>query len=109
MALLCLGLLITWIPHFLTWPSFRDADTFAIMAQSWDRGILPYRDIRSFNFPGVIYLAWILGKLFGWGRTVPLYAFDAACIVLLGMAMISWSRRRLGGADPGSRRLRRVP
>ena len=36
------------------------------MAQEWDSGVLPYRDIRSYNFPGHIYLHWILGKLFGW-------------------------------------------
>ena len=101
LGLLCLGLLIGWMPHYLTWPWSRDPETWAVIAQSWDHGILPYRDIRAFNFPGVIYLAWILGKVFGWGHTVPLYAFDAGCLVLLGVVLAAWSRRRLGGTVPG--------
>ncbi len=54
--------LATWIPHYLLWPWYRDSDTFATMAQSWDAGIRPYRDIRAYNFPGAIYLFWVLGK-----------------------------------------------
>src|SRR5262249_49652879 len=38
---------------------------------------------------------------FGWGRTIPFYAFDASCVVLLGGALVVWSRRRLDGALPG--------
>lgn len=101
LGLLCIVLLLTWIPHYLTWPWSRDPETFAVLAQSWDCGILPYRDIRAYNFPGAIYLAWLFGKLFGWGHTVPLYAFDAGCVVLLGLVMVAWSRRRLGTALPG--------
>ena len=101
LGVVCLGLLLIWIPQYLTWPWFRDTETFAVLAQSWDRGILPYQDIRTFNFPGEIYLAFILGKAFGWGHTVPLYAFDAGCVLLLGLMMVTWSRRRLGGAMPG--------
>lgn len=65
----CLAFLATWLPHYLLWPWSRDADTFATLAQSWDAGIRPYRDIRGYNFPGAIYLSWLLGKSFGWGRT----------------------------------------
>ena len=101
LGLLCAGLLLAWVPHYLTWPWCRDAETFAVLAQSWDHGILPYRDIRAYNFPGATYLAWVLGKVFGWGHTAPLYAFDAACVVLLGPVMVAWSRRRLGDAVPG--------
>jgi hypothetical protein len=101
LGLLCAALLLGWIPHYLTWPWSRDPETFTLMAQSWDHGILPYRDIRAFNFPGVIYLDWILGKAFGWGQTVPLYAFDAGCLVLIGLVLVVWSRRTLGGAVPG--------
>ena len=101
LGVLCIVILVFWIPQYLTWPWFRDMETFAVLAQSWDRGILPYRDIRTFNFPGAIYLAWVLGKAFGWGHTLPLYAFDAACIVVLGLVMVAWSRERLGGAAPG--------
>lgn len=96
-----LGLLGTWVPHYLTWPWCRDVDTFAVLARSWDLGLLPYRDIRFYNFPGHIYLHWLLGKLFGWGRTAPFYAFDAATVVGLGVALAFWSRRRLGGMLPG--------
>jgi hypothetical protein len=101
LGLVCAGFLIAWIPHYLTWPFSRDEDTFAVLALSWDRGILPYRDIRAYNFPGETYLFWGLGKVFGWGRTVPFYAFDASCVVLLGCILVAWSRRRLGGAVPG--------
>ena len=99
--LLCFGFLAAWVPHYLTWPWSRDEDTFATLALSWEHGILPYRDIRAFNFPGHTYLFWGLGKTFGWGRTVPFYAFDASCVVLLGGVLVAWSRRRLGGALPG--------
>src|SRR5262249_55845888 len=47
----------------------------------------------SINFPGPVYLFWALGKLFGWGKTAPFYAFDASLVVALGALMASWSRR----------------
>ena len=93
--------LLAWIPHYLYWPWCRDADSYALMAQEWDSGVLPYRDIRSFNFPGHMYLHWILGKLFGWGLTGLLYAFDATALLFLGAVVIMWSRRRLGLLLPG--------
>ena len=58
-----------WIPHYLTWPWFADHDVFATLALGWEHGQLPYRDLSGNNFPGSIYLFWLLGKLFGWGRT----------------------------------------
>jgi hypothetical protein len=98
----CAGLLLAWAPSYMTWPWCRDEDTFATLAQWWDRGILPYRDVRGYNFPGHIYLHWALGKLLGWGRTVSaFYVLDAALVVGLGVALVGWSRRRLGGALPG--------
>ncbi len=97
----CAGFLATWVPHYLLWPWYRDSDTFATLAQSWDAGILPYRDIRGYNFPGAIYLFWVLGKLAGWGRTWPLYAADAAGLILLGVTLAAWSRRCLGKLLPG--------
>ena len=100
-GLVCIGFLIAWAPHYLTWPWSGDEDTYALLALSWDRGILPYRDIRTFNVPGEIYLFWGLGKVFGWGRTVPFYALDASCVVLLGVVVVAWSRRKLDGALPG--------
>jgi hypothetical protein len=96
-----LVLLALWVPHYLLWPWSRDSDTFATIAQSWEAGILPYRDIRGYNFPGAIYLFWVLGKVAGWGRTWTLYAVDAAALVLLGITLADWSRRTLGGRLPG--------
>jgi hypothetical protein len=100
-AALCVAFLATWLPHYLLWPWTRDADTFATLALSWDHGILPYRDIRGYNFPGAIYLSWLLGKTFGWGRTWPWYAFDATVLLLLGALLTTWSRRCLGQVLPG--------
>ncbi len=97
----CVWLLAAWVPHYLTWPLSRDEDTFAVLAMSWDHGILPYRDIRAYNFPGETYLFWMLGKVFGWGRIVPFYAVDAGCVVLLGGVLVGWSRKTLGGILPG--------
>ena len=91
--------LLTWLPHYMYWPWCRDTDTFALMAQEWDSGVLPYRDIRALNFPGHIYLHWILGKLFGWGHTGLFYALDATALVfLLASAVIMWSRAAVLGA-----------
>jgi hypothetical protein len=94
--------LLLWLPHYVYWPWCRDTDSYAQMAQEWSSGVLPYRDIRSFNFPGHIYLHWILGKLFGWGHTGRFYALDAAALLFLGASVIAWSRRRLGFSLPGT-------
>ena len=98
----CAAMLATWIPHYLTWPFWSDADGFAMMAQAWDAGDRPYRDIASNQFPGPIYGAWILGKLFGWGRTMPAYAVDAGLVILFGAALLLWSRRCFGRFLPGA-------
>jgi hypothetical protein len=98
---LCLLLLFAWVPHYLTWPWFADADQFALSARSWDAGLLPYRDLPDFDFPGPMYMAYLLGKGFGWGRTAPLAAIDVAFVAFLGMAVAQWSRRRFGGMLPG--------
>jgi hypothetical protein len=81
-SLLCIVFLIGWVPHYLTWPFSRDEDTFAVLAMSWSRGILPYRDIKAYNFPGEIYVLWVLGKLFGWGapsHSMPLMRAASSC------------------------------
>lgn len=100
-ALLCVAQLATWIPHYLTWPWFADHDVFATLAQGWDAGLMPYRDLAGNNFPGTVYLFWVLGRAFGWGRTVPFYAVDAGLVCSLGVAMILWSRRRFARILPG--------
>jgi len=99
---LCLFQLAAWIPHFLTWPFFVDHDVFATLALGWDSGLHPYRDMRANNFPGTIYLFWAAGKVFGWGRTAPIFALDSAFVIAFGAAMLLWSRRRLGRFLPGA-------
>src|SRR5262249_28303596 len=53
------------------------------------------------NFPGAIYVCWVLGKVAGFGRTWAFYAVDSAAMVLLGMVLAAWSRRCLGRVLPG--------
>jgi hypothetical protein len=93
--------LASWFPHYLGWPLWADHDQFAISAQAWDRGLLPYRDLPDFDFPAPIYQFWLLGKVFGWGNTAAFFAADAALVILLGGVMVEWSRRCFGGSLPG--------
>ncbi|HWE40596.1 MAG TPA: hypothetical protein VG406_28875 [Isosphaeraceae bacterium] len=93
--------LATWLPHYLTWPMSRDHDTFATLAQGWDAGRRPYRDVKAYNFPGQIYLCWALGKTVGWGRPRAFFAADAALVVALVATLRAWSRRRFGTTLPG--------
>jgi hypothetical protein len=97
----CAVFLLTWVPHYLTWPIWADTDQFMVSAQSWDAGLRPYRDLPDFDFPAPIYLLYALGKVFGWGRTMPFYAADLALLLLLGGAVLSWSRRLFGMWMPG--------
>jgi hypothetical protein len=95
-AFACLLHLTTWLPNYLIWPWSPDHDVFATLARSWEAGILPYKDLYANNLPATIYIYWVLGKLFGWGRTIPFQAFDATLVLLLGGVMLAWSRRRFG-------------
>jgi hypothetical protein len=97
----CAVFLLTWAPHYLTWPFWADTEQFAISAQSWAAGIRPYRDLADFDFPGPIYLLYVLGKAFGWGRMMPFYAADLALLLMLGGALVAWSRRLFGTWTPG--------
>mgnify|MGYP006873467682 CR=1 FL=1 len=94
--------LAAWLPHYPYWPWGRDVDVFATFAMHWDVGEAPYRDVRGYNFPGHIYLHWILGKLFGWGRPGVFYVVDAAATLTLGGALLGWSKRLLGSMTPGA-------
>jgi hypothetical protein len=85
-----------WLPGYLTWPWWADHDVFATMALGWDAGLRPYRDLLGNNFPGTIYLFWIVGKLCGWGNRSAYNAFDALLLGGLGVAILAWSRRRFG-------------
>ncbi len=97
----CLMQLITWVPHYLTWPLWADHDAFASLARSWEAGLLPYRDLYCNQFPGAIYLFWILGRVAGWGGSAAIYAFDAGAVIVLGLGMLAWSRRLGGTILPG--------
>lgn len=101
LAVTAAAMLACWVPHYLTWPWWTDTEYFAVLAQSWDAGILPYRDLYDFNFPGPTYVHWVLGKLFGWGRTVPFNLLDAAFLAGMGLLLAYWSRDRFGRAAPG--------
>jgi hypothetical protein len=94
--------LALWLPNYLVWPLFADHDVFLTAAQAWDAGILPYRDFRSNNFPGTIYLCWLLGQLFGWGRPWAFFGADAALVLVFGTLMLVWSRRCFGALGPGA-------
>lgn len=93
---------LSWLPQYLTWPWWADHDVFATMALGWSQGLLPYRDLLGNNFPGSIYLFWVVGTLFGWGRTAPFYAVDALLLLLLLESILIWSRRRFGTRLPGA-------
>lgn len=98
---LCLLMAATWLPGYLTWPWWGDHDHFATVARGWEAGLLPYRDIGCNNFPGQIYLFRALGAVFGWGRTAPFWALDAALLGLFAAALVTWSRRAFGRSLPG--------
>jgi hypothetical protein len=100
LAALVAGQLALWVPHYLTWPLFADHDVFMTPAQGWDHGLKPYRDLFGNNFPGTTYLFWLLGHAFGWGKELPFHALDATMLGVLGVAMVLWGRRCLGGALP---------
>jgi hypothetical protein len=98
---LCLLQLATWLPHYLTWPWYTDHDVFGTMAYAWHLGVLPYRDMLGNNFPGALYLCWLLGHLCGWGKTYSLFAADAFLLTLLGVSTLVWSSRRMDRLLPG--------
>lgn len=101
LGLLCLGQFLSWFPNYLTWPWWADHDVFAVAAQGWSEGIRPYRDLAGNNFPATTYVFWILGQIFGWGRTAPFWACDGLLLGGLCLLMVLWSRRRLDSALPG--------
>lgn len=101
LAATALAFLAAWIPHYLTWPLWVDLDTFDVLAQRWAEGLLPYRDIRAYNFPGQTYLFLLLHRAFGPGWSAPIYGLDATLVVALGLALALWSKRRCGRAYPG--------
>lgn len=102
LGLFAFAVFALWLPGYLTWPMWADHDVFAVLAQGWSAGELPFRDRPSTNFPGPIYQAWIFGQLFGWGGSRIVYAFDATLLVTLALSCIAWSKLRLGWYLPGT-------
>ena len=101
LSLWCLRLLYLWVPDFLNWPLFTDSDHFAMIAQAWSRGKLPYREVFTNQLPGEIYLHRAIGEWAGWGNSVAYYAVDLAMVLLFGLLSILWSFRRFGRILPG--------
>jgi hypothetical protein len=97
----CLVLLASWVPHYLAWPYYSDHDAYATLAYGWAHGDLPYRDVLCNNFPGQVYLFWVLGKLVGWGQPIAFYVVDSALLLSFGGLILAWSHRRLGSGLPG--------
>ncbi|WP_169979564.1 hypothetical protein [Tautonia rosea] len=100
-GLLCLAMFASWVPHYLTWPWWPDLDTNAAMALAWSQGVLPYRDVAAFAFPGQILLFRGLIAVFGPGKSWPIYALDAAMVCGLGLVLVLWSRRHFHRSWPG--------
>ncbi|MDX2037453.1 MAG: hypothetical protein SFX72_12445 [Isosphaeraceae bacterium] len=98
---LSIWLLFSWLPHYWVWPWWTDTDYFAVSAYAWSRGVLPYRDLQDFNFPGPIYVHYVIGSIFGWDRTQPFNMFDSALLIGLGALLVWWSRRRFGASFAG--------
>ena len=98
---MCALMLLTWVPHYLTWPWWCDTDQFATSALNWEAGERPFAELADFDFPGPIFLFALLGKTVGWGRPVLYNALDASFVVFLGAALACWSRRRFGRALAG--------
>lgn len=92
---------IAWFPHYIYWPWWMDLDHFAVSALSWENGILPYRDLTDFNFPGPISFLWIVGKVFGFGHPMIVNAIDGVMVVSLGFLLIYWSRQQFQSVVPG--------
>ena len=96
-------MLATWIPHYVTWPWYCDHDHFAQLAQLWDSGTArPYRDVFTFQFPGEIYVFWVLGKVFGWVNSIAFYAFDAILVIGFGVYLSPGAGGSSAGSLPGS-------
>ncbi len=101
LGLLAVAQLASWAPQYLSWPWWSDHDAYATVAFGWHLGKLPYRDLLCNNFPGQIYVFYVLGRLFGWGWTPSIYLFDAALVAVLGGVLVLWSKRLWGSAIPG--------
>ncbi len=100
-AVWCLIIIACWIPNYLNLPWFTDHDHFAMIAQRWSAGFLPYRDTFTIQFPGEIYFFYLLGKLVGWGNSVAFYAIDAGMVLVFLGLLLAWGRKKSGRWLPG--------
>ncbi len=101
LALLVLAQFLTWLPGYLCRPYWADHDVFATLAQGWRRGQLPYRDLKTNQFPGELFLFVALDRTLGVDRPAVFYALDALGVLVLGLGLCAWSRRRFGSVLPG--------
>lgn len=92
---------LLWAPHYLYWPWWMDLEHFSVSAHAWDQGIKPYRDLIDFNFPGSIYIMWMIGKLFGWDHPMAANFLDIMVCVVLSCLTIRWSKRVFDSSTAG--------
>jgi hypothetical protein len=89
-------LVVPWVPLYVQWPRWSDHEDFASLAFAWSRGLLPYRDFININFPGELYLFWVLGHVCGWSAEWSVYAFDVACLAVITVFLLAWSQKVTG-------------
>ncbi len=95
--LLCLVIaaaFVTWAPHYLVWPLWTDHDHVLAMARGWDLGRLPWRDLLTYQFPGEIELAWLIGRLLGWDNPIGFYLADLALLSAFATLIWAWGKRQ---------------
>jgi hypothetical protein len=90
-----------WAPHYLTWPLWTDHDHVLAMARGWDLGKPPWRELVTYQFPGEIELAWLVGRTSGWTWPGAYFAADLLLSLVLVFAVLRWSVRALGSWLPG--------
>jgi hypothetical protein len=100
-AVWCVAVLGCWIPNDLILPWYTDHDHFAMVAQRWAAGFLPYRDTFSMQFPGEIYLFSLLGHVAGWGNSVVFFGVDVGLVLGFGGLLLAWGRKKSGRWLPG--------
>jgi hypothetical protein len=93
---LTLLLVLPWAPLYVQWPRWSDHEHFASLAYGWSNGLLPYRDFININFPGEVYLFWLLGQCCGWSAEWSIYAFDLMSLAAAAVFLLIWSRRVTG-------------
>jgi hypothetical protein len=95
-AVALVGMVAAWAPHYLTWPLWTDHDHVLAMARGWELGKPPWRELVTYQFPGEIELAWLVGRASGWTRPGAYFAADLLISFVLVFAVLRWSVRALG-------------